>query len=95
MNYKDISDNPKRGWKFGSDLEMQKSAAKMAEVFGVLELRKAIGQDLFRKKQKEVLEFGKTVTRKVWDWDIVALFNKTILELILIINKLKRAYGNS
>ena len=56
----------------------------MAEVFGVLELRKAIGQDLFRKKQKEV-----------WDWDIVALFNKTILELILIINKLKRAYGNS
>jgi len=67
----------------------------MAEVFGVLELRKAIGQDLFRKKQKEVLEFGKTVTRKVWDWDIVALFNKTILELILIINKLKRAYGNS
>ena len=55
MKYTDISDNPKRGWAFASDLEMQKSSAKM--VSEKLSMRPQAIFDLFQRAEIKISSY--------------------------------------
>ena len=55
MDYEDISENPKQGWKFASYLEMQKSSAKM--VGEKLAMRPQAIFDLFQRAEIKISSY--------------------------------------